>query len=167
MRTDMLSALQLPPPAHRLLTRSDNAWDEIWRSLSHLESIYPGFGRWFRGIVEPGLLSGSRRIFVSRSSSGLDGIVIAKRCRAERKLCTVWTAPHARGSRIATSLIAEAIDWMDDPLPLLSVPEERLPEFRGLITGFGFAPTQVLHSYYRFGKAEYVFNGCLRRQPDC
>lgn len=161
-------SVTLMPPSTWLSVRADGgAMDEIWRSLSHLEAIYPGFARWLWGTVEPGLRLGSRRVFVRRSAAGLDGIVIAKRDTAERKLCTIWTAPHARASGIASDLVEEAIDWMDDPMPLLTVPEERVHEFRGLVAAFRFEPTEVLQSYYRNCKAEYVFNGRLRGRLDC
>lgn len=163
----MLTAILPPSPAWRPRSEGDRPIGEVWKSLSHLEATYPGFARWFWGIVEPGLRLGSRRVFVRRSGSGLEGIVIAKRDPAERKLCTVWTAPHARGLRVATGLVAEAIDWLEDPLPLLTVPEERMPEFRGLVAGFGFEATEALPSYYRSGRTEYVFNGRLRRRLDC
>lgn len=163
----MISAIWMPASAPLPAREGDCPMGEIWSSLTHLEATYPGFGQWLGGTVEPGLLLGSRRVFVRRSGSVLDGVVIAKREPAERKLCTIWTAPHARSSGVASGLVEEAIDWLEDPAPLLTMPEERMTEFRGLIAAFGFEPTEVLRSYYREGKSEFVFNGRLRRRPDC
>jgi GNAT superfamily N-acetyltransferase len=162
--------------AHQMSRFKSPAWpsaadgrvaDEAWACLSHLVAAYPGFETWYWSKVEPGLALGSRRIFVQRSGSALLGVVIAKREREERKLCTVWTAASARRAGVASSLIAEAMDWLDVDRPLLTVPEERMPEFAGIVSMLHFERTQVLASYYRPGCAEHVFNGCLAPRQDC
>lgn len=136
--------------------------DRIWPSLAHLEDTYPGFSLWYRERVIPGLATGERRLFVDMRDGSCGGVVIAKRDAHERKLCTVWVAETARGRGVAGRLMDEAIDWLEDACPLLTVPEERLNEFLALARRRRFQLTQKLPSFYRLGRAEYVFNGLLR-----
>lgn len=138
--------------------------DAIWRSLHQLESLYPGFRTWFWGRTAPGIANGQRKAFVRADGNGILGIVIAKRALTERKLCTVWVAPHARHLGLASSLIDEAVDWLDTSRPLLTVPEERIDEFKAIVAARRFDMTCVLESYYRAGRKEYVFNGLLRSE---
>lgn len=141
--------------------------EQVWPRLAQLETTYPGFRAWFWGKVAPGLEIGDRRVFIHAGSASVDGVVIAKRNASERKLCTIWVAPEARGRRIASDLVDEAIDWLEDPLPLLTVPEERLAELTPLARSRGFELSQAIESCYRAGRTEYVFNGRLRRRADC
>ena len=135
--------------------------ESAWLRLAHLEAVYPGFHEWYRSKVVPELAIGRRRMFVRVGSDGYDGIVIAKRGE-EAKLCTIWTAPAVRNRGIADTLIGEAMDWMETDRPLLTIPEERMYEFSGLLVRRGFQSTETLMSYYRRGRAEHVFNGLLR-----
>lgn len=137
--------------------------ERAWSALRQLASVYPGFRSWFFDLVVPGLADGSRRIFERVGPNGLEGLVIAKRT-TERKLCTVWTADHARGRGIAAELIVDASEWLGTDKPLLTVPEERLPEFRSLLRRLDYSEVEALKGWYRPGKTEHVFNEHLR--PD-
>lgn len=129
--------------------------------------MYPDFGSWFWGNVPAGMDAGTRRVFTHRSHVGVDAVVIAKRTREERKLCTVWVADHARRRGLATDLIDEACGWLGTQLPLISVPEERMPELAPLLDRRGFVHSAALPSYYRQGRTEHVFNGGLAPKADC
>lgn len=135
--------------------------ERAWTALRQLEAVYPGFRSWFFELVVPGLADGSRRIFERVGPHGLEGLVIAKR-KAERKLCTIWTADHARGRGIAAELILEASEWLGTEKPLLTVPEERLSEFRSLLNRLDYCEVEALQGWYRPGKTEHVFNAQLR-----
>jgi len=140
--------------------------DRVWGALSGLETIYPRFGVWFRIRVVDGLEAGTRRLFLSSCGDRLSAVVIAKRDDLERKLCTIWVDPDHRGSGLATRLIDEASDWLEETHPLLTVPQERIAEFLPLVRSRDFALTQALRSYYREDAIEYVFNGRLRSRWD-
>lgn len=87
--------------------------------------------------------------------------LIAKRTRDERKLCTLWVRPELAGVGIGVRLIEAGRLWVGTRSPLASVPEERMPELAGILDRLGFTQTQRLESFYRPGKAEYLFNGTL------
>lgn len=159
-----MSMLQISAPIASIrppVMRSSVAPDEVWPLLAHLAGTYPGFRTWFWDTFAAGIPRGERRAFVHEGQGRIDGVVLAKADSRERKLCTIWVAPHARGRRIASDLVEEACDWLEDPLPLLTVPEERLAELTPLMRARGFQPTEALPSCYRAGRVEHVFNGRL------
>lgn len=166
MTTMSTAMLQTPDPARSAaaILGGDSDIEAAWDVLRHLESTYPGFGRWYWGRVVPGLASGTRRIFVHTAREAITGVVIAKRGARERKLCTVWVAADARGMSVAGSLVEEASEWLGHRRPLLTVPEERLAEFLPLARRRDYELTEALPSFYRERRTEYVFNGRLR--PD-
>jgi len=130
----------------------------VFSSLAHLEEMYPGFGQWYWTKVASGLRDGSRRIFVEGNNE-ITGVVIAKRSRAERKLCTVWIAPQFAGQGLGTRLMRNAMSWLGTTRPLITVPEERLAEFQPSFTRWRFSLHQVADSLYRPGHLEYIYNG--------
>jgi GNAT superfamily N-acetyltransferase len=134
----------------------------IFSYLSHLEVLYPGFQQWYWKKVVPGLLDGSRRAFVE-DDGRITGIVIAKFTRSERKLCTVWVDSNQAGRGIGRALMEEAMAWLCTTHPLITVPEERVPEFNALFDRWRFSLNQVVPSLYRPGFQEYVFNGTIAK----
>jgi hypothetical protein len=132
----------------------------LWSEVSHLERQYPGFRSWYFGKVVPGIITGHRCVLTRRHAGRLVGLAIAKRGE-ENKLCTLWVDPRLRGLGIANGLADEVFDWMGSHHPLFTVPEEHLCNFSGLLNRWAFVQTQIISSYYRPGKQEFVFNGTL------
>lgn len=131
----------------------------VFDALSHLEETYPGFGRWYWEKVVPGLGDGTRMALQATCGGAVEAVMIAKRTTGERKLCTLWTSDRVRGEGVGASLLSEALGWLQDSSPLMTVPEERMPQFRRILRGQGFSLTGIVDSMYRPGAKEYVFNG--------
>lgn len=131
----------------------------VWPVLRPLEAIYPGFRGWYWGKVVPGLATGQRGLFLVGSASSPKGLAIAKRDRAEPKVCTLWVAPSERERGLGRNLLEEAIEWVGADRPLFTVPQERYDELLPLTRKLGFRETAQLGSLYRPGVVEHVFNG--------
>jgi hypothetical protein len=125
-----------------------------------LDLLYPGFTDWLAVKVIPGVADGSRRAFVYDHEDHF-GLVIAKRTLEERKLCTIYVNDRSRQHRIASQLISTAIVWLGQSKPVITIPEEKLLEFRAIISQREFRLTQIVESYYRPFAREFVFNGFL------
>lgn len=125
--------------------------------------LYPKFDDWFWTKVVRGLRTGERRIFTHVAGGNLEGVAICKRTDSERKLCTLWVAPHVRGRGVAAELARDAFAWLGTRHPVFTVPEERLSEFRGLLSGWSFSEPVAYEGFYRPERTEYVFNGTLGR----
>jgi hypothetical protein len=138
--------------------------NQIFSELSSVHGMYPRFREWF---FEKGTISSrtqQRAVFVKKLGTRIVGVAIAKRCASERKLCTLWVSKDVRSLGIASTLADSAFDWLQTSYPLFTIPEERLPEFQGLLRSWRFSSGQALKGYYRSNKIEYVFNGALTPQ---
>ena len=114
----------------------------VFATLSHLADFYPRFEEWYWAKVVPGLQHGSRRIFFENDGR-ITGVVIAKRSRTERKLCTVWVDTGAVGRGLGTTLMTEAMAWLDTKRPLVTVPEERVSEFESIFRRWRFSLDEI------------------------
>lgn len=109
--------------------------------LSYLETIYPGFRKWFDCKVQPGIANGTRYLDVVEYDGKLVGIVIAKNLDGEKKLCTVWVHPDFRGRGIGIRLIRESCLWLKTDRPLVSVSEANHADVDKLLRKLGFTQT--------------------------
>lgn len=133
----------------------------VFSLLSDLSRFYPDIERWSASKVLPGLLDDTRKILVEHDASGVRGFAILKRDVVERKICTIWVRPDLRCQGLGQSLITQSQEWLQCVRPMLTVPEEALSTFRGLLASSDFRLNEVVEGYYRPGKKEYVFNGVL------
>ena len=125
-------------------------------------ALYPGFRIWFHDKVLAGIRQGDRAVFVALNDAQVTGLAIVKRTATERKLCTMWVRHYARGNGVATRLAEAAFEWLGPRTPLLTIPEERIAEFRGLLNQWDFSLTERRFGYYRPGRCVFVVNGRLR-----
>jgi hypothetical protein len=129
-------------------------------SVEHINCVYPNFRKWYFEKMLPDVATGARAIFACIEDGRLSGVVIAKR-GSEKKLCSLWVNPSARSAGLAAALAYNAFNWLGTQQPLFTVPEERLPEFRGLLNLWKFGEGTPVLGYYRHNKIEHVFNGRL------
>ncbi|WP_081158968.1 GNAT family N-acetyltransferase [Ensifer aridi] len=129
--------------------------------ISGFDALYPDIEHWFASKVAPGLSDGSRRLLIERDLDSVRGFAILKKEAHERKICTLWVRPDQRRRGVGQRLIDESIAWLECEKPMLTVPEEAILDFWGLLTRNGFELRQRAVNYYRLGRCEYVFNGRL------
>lgn len=120
---------------------------------------YPGFDQWYQARVLPGLADGTRIILTRQDGSGIYGGLIAKRNGEERKICSLLVRPDRRGKGVASGLIAEAIAWLGDPLPLMTVPGSVDRDIGGLLDRFGFVRTGTVPLSSDPTGIEIIYNG--------
>ena len=138
--------------------------ESLYGSIRHLETFYPQFASWFWAKVVPGCRDQSRSILQAYAGENLAGVAILKRSPFERKICTLWVAPFARGCGFGQRLLFDSLEWLQFDKPLITVCQERLHELQPLLDKFGFRLEQAAQSLYRPRRLEYVFNG-LMSQP--
>ncbi len=128
--------------------------------LIAVSALYPGFVQWYESKVEPGLLSGERKILIRASGRRLAGLAVLKLTQ-ERKLCCLRVLPAFEGSGIGVRLFRDAFEILGTEHPLLSVSNERLPVFERIFDYFGFRVGAEYVDLYRQDSLEYSFNGTL------
>ena len=130
------------------------------RELEAVSGLYPGFAQWYQTKVEPGLISGQRKILVRAAKGRLAGLAVLK-IAEERKLCCLRVLPEFQGSGIGVRLFKDAFEELGTERPLLSVADERLPIFDRVFEYFGFQIGGEYVDMYRAHSREYSFNGTL------
>ena len=132
-----------------------------WEKLSHLECFYPDFRSWYQDVVMPGIKNRERKILIEGEIDNIRGIAILKKTSREEKICTIWVDESFRGRGVATNLMRKSFLHLKTNRPLFTVPQERWAEFQKIVEQYQFKEVQVLDSWYRAGKKEYVYNGFL------
>ncbi|MFN3734603.1 GNAT family N-acetyltransferase [Comamonas testosteroni] len=130
------------------------------RELESVSGLYPGFTHWYQTKVEPGLISGQRKILVRAVRGCLAGLAVLK-IAEERKLCCLRVMPEFQGSGVGVRLFKDAFEELKTEHPLLSVADARLPIFDKVFDYFGFQIGGVYVDMYRANSKEYSFNGTL------
>jgi GNAT superfamily N-acetyltransferase len=128
--------------------------------LTAVSALYPGFAQWYESKVEPGLLSGERKILIRSSGGRLAGLAVLKLAQ-ERKLCCLRVLPAFEGSGVGVRLFRDAFEVLGTERPLLSVSNERLHAFKRVFDYFGFRVGAEYVDLYRKDSLEYSFNGTL------
>lgn len=145
----------------RIVELAGAAIDDARRILlaAGVERFYPSFGGWFRDRVVPGIAAGERFCLGALLNGRIVGVAIGKASHDERKLCTLWVEEAARKSGVAESLAQAAFERLGTTTPIFTVPEERLPEFQGILRRWGFRASEIRENAYRPASREHVFNG--------
>ena len=111
----------------------------------------------------PDILTGTRDVIIITFNEEVVGVAIVKKEDDERKLCTVYVEPNYRDREITTKLLEEAFSFLGTTKPLISISEEKLDMFQGIIKKYNWEKTQVLpEGYYNENSREIVFNGFIK-----
>lgn len=136
--------------------------DRAFGVLEWLECEYPGFSDWYWTTVVPGISTGERRLATVERGGRVVGVGISKRTSSERKMCTIWVDQQFTGTGMGVRLMVDSMQWLGTSLPLATVSESRMNEFKPIMDRLGYKITQVLPNFYRPGHSEFVFNGSLK-----
>jgi hypothetical protein len=105
-------------------------YNDTFRFIEDLKVFYPDFKYWFYEKVVPGIDHGSRKILDVRRNGVIIGIAILKKDRNETKLCTLKVHQDYQNLGIGIKLFHQSFDWLETSKPLLTVNEERHPQFK-------------------------------------
>jgi len=129
----------------------------IFSHLSGASSLYPGFHNWFFNRVVPGIELGERQLLIEGRNNHVAGIAIVK-TGCEKKLCTLRVSEQFQNKGLGIKLFESCFEALDTCKPLLTVSEEKFPEFQRIFDYYGFEITSVRKDLYRKGKNEFFFN---------
>lgn len=129
--------------------------------LSSVENNYPYFKKWLYTKTLPGIHNGSRTIITINHRTTQLGLAILKKTPLENKICTLVVSTKHRGLGVGSQLLDLCIKTLEDPAPLITVPERQVQTLGPLLASRNFILRDVLFGYYRARSSEYVFNGFL------
>lgn len=142
-------------------TKLKNIANEVFNNIYHLENSYPTFNNWYFNKVVPGLIDGTRSFIIEFRDEKFAGIAILKDTAEEKKICTISINNEYKSKGIGFRLFEKSMRLLDANRPLLTVSEDRLPEFEKIFHHFDYEYVAEYHGLYLPRKRELSFNGFL------
>ena len=131
---------------------------DLYNNLSTLENEYPNFFNWYRNLFNKDYtLKSDRKILYLPH---IAGVIILKKTKNERKICTLIVKEHYQKNGIAKELIKSGIEWFEDDKPLVTVSEYRSEQFKHLFKYFGFKLKDKINCYNSNIK-EFFYNNTV------
>ncbi len=132
-------------------------YSQVLNFILPLSQQYPQIEDWFGSKVISGLKAGTRKISIITRNNEIAALGIAKD-EEEKKICTVRVASKYIGKGFGIKVFDELLEWLDTPNPILTVGEEKLPQFSKIFDHYGFKLSSSHMSLYQVGKTELIFN---------
>lgn len=140
--------------------------EKIYNMLGFLSKDYPKQKSWFYKKHLPETLdldSGRDIIFVYDKDKKIYGTAFVKKDNIEKKICTLYVAPDARGIGIGTQLVEKSIEILGTTKPLITFADYKLSMFEGLIKKYQWEKTEEIPGLYNDINKELVYNGYLTK----
>ena len=135
-----------------------NLFIDLYNNLYYLENEYPNFFNWYKNLFnEDYTLKPDREIFLCKYVYDTAGIIILKKTKSERKICTLRVKENYQKNGIAKKLIKAGIKWLGDSKPFVTVSEYRNEQFKHLFKHFGFNLKDKINCY-NFDVKEFFYN---------
>ena len=110
--------------------------DELYEMTDFICEDYPKHKSWFYQKHLPATLienSGRDIIFAYNDDKKLCGTSFIKQDEEEKKICTLFVSPDARGLGVGTALVEKSMQILDTTKPMITIADYKLPMFQGLI----------------------------------
>lgn len=120
------------------------------------EIHYPGYTSWWYQKAVPRIFDSSGEIIFTLDKFSVSGLMILKKGEDENKLCQVFVHPEYRKQGICMNLLEEAFNFLGTEKPVITIGEDRLNEFEGIINRYSWNCTKIDSSSYN--GTEYYFN---------
>ena len=134
----------------------------VFTDLKKLSWQYPNFESWLEEKVLTGLYNGTRSIIVEWREDKIAGVAILKHDSEEKKLCSLIIMPDFQNKGIGIKLFKKVFAVLGTDKPLLSISEDKLPEFEKIFNYFGFVKTETYPNLYHPNSTEISYNGYLK-----
>lgn len=131
--------------------------------IKEKEFLYPNFKKWFNKILIENYNSPNKReIFICINKEKLliniCGVMILKKYKKEKKICTLYIEKNFRNKKIGSQMIKKSFEYLETNKPLITIPEEEYLSFKTLLEKYNFIETKKIKNYYRKNKIEYFYN---------
>lgn len=140
--------------------------DELYEMTDFICEDYPKHKSWFYYKHLPATLienSGRDIIFAYDIDKKLYGTSFIKQDEEEKKICTLFVSPDARGLGVGTALVEKSMQILGTTKPMITIADYKLPMFQGLIKKYNWDQTQVVSGLYNDHAKELVYNGYLEK----
>ena len=147
------------------IKNNDNAELMIAGLKEDFINYYPGIVEWFNKIIKEIDEDNQKRelflaIVINEDNIELAGVLILKKTKFEKKICTIRVDKKFQKMGIGTKLFEKSFEYLETATPLITLPEECYKEgsYRSLFKKYNFVETSKVKGIYRDNKVEYFFN---------
>lgn len=140
--------------------------DALYELTDFICDDYPKHKSWFYQKHLPATLtenSGRDIIFAYDKDKNLYGTSFIKKDLEEKKICTLFVSPNARGLGVGTALVEKSMEILGTTKPMITFADYKLEMFEGLIKKYNWVQTQIVSGLYNDHAKELVYNGILER----
>lgn len=123
---------------------------------------YPDYEFWFWDKQVAGIYDGNRDIIIALFNNKLVGISSIKRDKNEDKICTLYVENNFRKNKIGIDLVEKSIELLDNTRPLLTMPLNKINQYKKIINKYNWILTDSIDDYYKKNTTELIFNGELK-----
>lgn len=138
--------------------------ENLYQMTDFICEDYPKHKSWFYQKHLPATFipdSGRDIIFAHDRLGNPYGTAFIKEDELEKKICTLYVSPDARGLGVGTLLVEKAIELLGTTKPMITLADYKLPMFEGLIKKYGWVKTEEVSGLYNDKYKELVYNGTL------
>lgn len=137
---------------------SDLLLINIVKIINQFTHAYPDIELWFSHKVIPGLELGERTILYILNDKDIIALSILKNTLQEKKICTFYISPEARGKGLAEILFKKSFIKLNTKKPFITVPENVIHHFNKYLSQYHFLQTNTRFLADQRTR-EFEFNG--------
>lgn len=122
---------------------------------------YPDYRQWYQTVQLPGIYDGTRNIIIAHINDRIVGFVSLKK-EEEKKICTFYVEKNYRRNRIGLLLAEKAINYLEEEKPLITIPMDKLHEFKKIANKYNWEVSEIKENLYRTTTPEVIVNGTIK-----
>jgi len=131
------------------------AVNEIYMLTDYNHKQYQEYLKWYYSKNIPRVLNGTGEIIFYLDGLIVAGIAILKKDVHESKICTLMIDEEYRKNGYSKDLLEMSFDYLGTDKPLITIPSNRLDEFKSIINAYDWKESCKTDIYL---SEEVVFN---------
>ena len=131
------------------------AVNEIYLLTDYNKLQYPDYYKWFYQKNIPRILNGEGDAIFYLDGFNVVGLSMMKKDELESKICTLLINEEYRKKGYSKQILEDSFEYLGTDKPLITIPENRLDEFKNIINTYEWKETKIITDYY---SPEVIFN---------
>ena len=131
------------------------AVNEIYLLTDYNHKQYQDYLKWYYSKSIPRVLNGTGEIVFYLDGLTIAGVAILKKDKIESKICTLMISEEYQKRGYSKELLEESFAYLETDKPLITIPSNRLDEFKSIINAYDWKESCKTDIYL---SEEIIFN---------